>query len=111
MGLPLSLLYSVLVYLPVQRIACDAQQFGGLFHIAIGLFQGLAYCQSFYVFQIQSIVDVLWLCLLHALNLEDIERLAIRKALEQANGNMKQAAELLGITRYALYRKIDKHGI
>ena len=40
----------VLVYLPVQRIACDAQQFGGLFHIAIGLFQGLAYCQSFYVF-------------------------------------------------------------
>ena len=45
------------------------------------------------------------------LNLEDIERLAIRKALEQANGNMKQASELLGITRYALYRKIDKHGI
>ena len=47
----------------------------------------------------------------NTLNLEDIERLAIRKALEQANGNMKQAAELLGITRYALYRKIDKHGI
>jgi transcriptional regulator of acetoin/glycerol metabolism len=45
------------------------------------------------------------------LNLEDIERLAIRKALEQANGNMKLASELLGITRYALYRKIDKHGI
>ena len=47
----------------------------------------------------------------NTLNLEDIERLSIRKALEQANGNMKQAAELLGITRYALYRKIDKHGI
>ena len=33
------------------------------------------------------------------------------EALEQSNGNLSVAAELLGITRYALYRKIDKHGI
>ena len=39
------------------------------------------------------------------------QRAAIRKALEQSNGNLSVAAELLGITRYALYRKIDKHGI
>ena len=45
------------------------------------------------------------------LNLEELERSAIRRALEQSNGNMSMAAELLGITRYALYRKIDKHGI
>lgn len=45
------------------------------------------------------------------LNLEELERTAIRRALEQSNGNMSLAAELLGITRYALYRKIDKHGI
>lgn len=45
------------------------------------------------------------------LNLEQLERNAIRRALEQCNGNMSMAAELLGITRYALYRKIDKHGI
>ncbi len=45
------------------------------------------------------------------LNLEELERTAIRRALEQSNGNMSMAAELLGITRYALYRKIDKHGI
>ena len=45
------------------------------------------------------------------LNLEELERRAIRKALEQSNGNMSIAAELLGITRYALYRRIDKHGI
>lgn len=42
------------------------------------------------------------------LNLEDMERKAIDKALERASGNMSQAAEILGITRYALYRKIDK---
>lgn len=46
-----------------------------------------------------------------SLNLEELERVAIRKALEQCNGNISSAAELLGITRYALYRKIDKHGI
>lgn len=46
-----------------------------------------------------------------SLNLEELERRAIRKALVQSNGNMSIAAELLGITRYALYRRIDKHGI
>lgn len=45
------------------------------------------------------------------LNLEELERAAIRRALGQSNGNLSLAAELLGITRYALYRKIDKHGI
>ena len=47
----------------------------------------------------------------NSLNLEELERIAIRRALEQSNGNMSLAAELLGITRYALYRKIGKHGI
>lgn len=45
------------------------------------------------------------------LNLEQLERATIHRALERSNGNMSMAAELLGITRYALYRKIDKHGI
>lgn len=42
------------------------------------------------------------------LNLEDIERIAIEKALDRADGNMSQAAEILGISRYSLYRKVDK---
>lgn len=46
-----------------------------------------------------------------SLNLEELERQTIRRALEQSNGNLSMAAELLGITRYSLYRKIDKHGI
>ncbi|MDR3267946.1 MAG: sigma-54 dependent transcriptional regulator [Tannerella sp.] len=42
------------------------------------------------------------------LNLEDLEQEAIDKAMKRAAGNMKKAADLLGITRYALYRKLKK---
>ena len=45
------------------------------------------------------------------LNLEKLEREAIAEAVRVAEGNVNQAAELLGITRYALYRKIEKHGL
>jgi transcriptional regulator with PAS, ATPase and Fis domain len=42
------------------------------------------------------------------LNLNYIEREAIEKALRRSEGNLNKAAGLLGITRYALYRKIKK---
>ena len=45
------------------------------------------------------------------LNLEELERNTIKRAVSMSNGNLTQAAELLGITRFALYRKIDKLGI
>ena len=45
------------------------------------------------------------------LNLEQLERTAIAEAVRVAEGNVNQAAELLGITRYALYRKMEKYGI
>ena len=45
------------------------------------------------------------------LNLEKLERKAVEKALRASNGNMSRAAELLGITRFALYRKIEKLGL
>ncbi len=44
-------------------------------------------------------------------NLEEMERNTIEKAVKKANGNLSYAAELLGITRYALYRKIEKLGL
>lgn len=44
------------------------------------------------------------------LNLDELEREAIEKALQQSGGNMNQAAELLGISRFSLYRKIEKQG-
>ena len=45
------------------------------------------------------------------LNLEQLERTAIAEALRTAEGNINRAAELLGITRYALYRKMEKYGL
>ena len=45
------------------------------------------------------------------LNLEQLEREAIAEAVRTAEGNINRAAALLGITRYALYRKMEKYGL
>lgn len=45
------------------------------------------------------------------LNLEELERNAIQKALYNVQGNVSRASELLGITRFALYRKMEKFGL
>ena len=45
------------------------------------------------------------------LNLEKLEKNAIERALKISAGNMSKAAELLGITRFALYRKLEKWGL
>ena len=42
------------------------------------------------------------------LNLERLEQEAIERAMNVAGGNVTRAAELLGITRFALYRKLNK---
>lgn len=42
------------------------------------------------------------------MNLEELERDAIERAMKRADNNVSRAAELLGITRYALYRKMEK---
>ena len=43
------------------------------------------------------------------LNLEELEIRAIQMALKRCGGNVSSAAELLGITRYTLYRKMEKN--
>ena len=45
------------------------------------------------------------------LNLEDIEQAAVRKALSKHGGNISRAANELGISRKALYRRIEKYGL
>ena len=45
------------------------------------------------------------------LNLEQLERQAIEKSLRISNGNISRAAEYLGITSFALYRKLEKLGL
>jgi DNA-binding NtrC family response regulator len=45
------------------------------------------------------------------LNLEDIEKNTIIKAVERHQGNISKAAKELGLTRAALYRRLDKYDI
>jgi two-component system, NtrC family, response regulator HydG len=48
---------------------------------------------------------------LDTLNLDDIEQAAVRKALSKHGGNISRAADELGISRKALYRRIEKYGL
>lgn len=45
------------------------------------------------------------------MSLESVEALLIRKALARAGGNVSHAADALGLSRGALYRRIEKHGL
>jgi DNA-binding NtrC family response regulator len=46
-----------------------------------------------------------------AASLDRLEREHILRVLERARGNKKAAAELLGVSRRALYRRIERHGL
>jgi DNA-binding NtrC family response regulator len=48
---------------------------------------------------------------LEELSLEAVESILIRKALSRAAGNVSHAAEALGLSRGALYRRMEKYGI
>jgi DNA-binding NtrC family response regulator len=48
---------------------------------------------------------------LEDLNLERVEKMVIRKALEKYRGNISQAGKELGLTRSALYRRLEKYGL
>lgn len=45
------------------------------------------------------------------LSLDEIERMTVRKILARHNGNITLASKELGITRAALYRRIEKFGL
>ena len=46
---------------------------------------------------------------LEEMSLEEVERLLIEKALKRFGGNVSQAAEALGLSRSALYRRMQKY--
>jgi len=48
---------------------------------------------------------------LEDLSLESVEAILIRKALQRSQGNVSQAAETLGLSRGALYRRMEKYGL
>ncbi len=45
------------------------------------------------------------------MSLEEVESLLIRKTLARFSGNISHAAEALGLSRSALYRRIQKYGL
>ena len=45
------------------------------------------------------------------LNLQDIEKMLVEKALDKHEGNISKAAKELGLTRAALYRRLEKFNL
>ena len=48
---------------------------------------------------------------LDEMGLDDVERLFIKKALEKYDGSVTEAAKALGLSRSAMYRRLQKHGL
>jgi DNA-binding NtrC family response regulator len=48
---------------------------------------------------------------LEDMSLEDVERLLIQKALAKHQGNVSLAAKALGLSRSALYRRLERYGL
>ena len=44
-------------------------------------------------------------------SLEDVEAFLIKKALARNNGNARKAAEALGLSRSAFYRRLQQYGL
>ncbi|WP_342120418.1 sigma-54-dependent transcriptional regulator [Pseudoduganella sp. OTU4001] len=45
------------------------------------------------------------------MTLDQVERLMIEKAMEQHQGNISRVAAALGLSRAALYRRLERHGL
>jgi len=48
---------------------------------------------------------------LERLTLDEVERELIRRALKRHDGNVSEAAKALGLSRSALYRRLERHGL
>lgn len=46
-----------------------------------------------------------------SMNLEETEKILIRKVIDKHGGNISKAAKELGLTRASLYRRIEKYGL
>jgi DNA-binding NtrC family response regulator len=45
------------------------------------------------------------------MNLDEVEKMLVRKVIDKHGGNISRAAKELGLTRASLYRRIEKHGL
>ena len=49
--------------------------------------------------------------MIESYNLEEVEKHTIKQSLKKHNGNISKAARELGLTRAALYRRLEKYGL
>jgi transcriptional regulator of acetoin/glycerol metabolism len=45
------------------------------------------------------------------MSLEEVESFLIKKAMTRFDGNVSQAAKTLGLSRSALYRRLQRYGL
>jgi DNA-binding NtrC family response regulator len=45
------------------------------------------------------------------MSIDEVEAALIRKVMRRCDGNISQAADALGLSRAALYRRIEKYGL
>jgi transcriptional regulator of acetoin/glycerol metabolism len=48
---------------------------------------------------------------LEEMSLDEVERHLIQRTLGRHDGNVSQAAKALGLSRSAMYRRLQKHGL
>ena len=61
--------------------------------------------------EIQRLRDVNGGSSLTTMRLLDVEGLLVRQAMERHSGNVSRAARALGLSRSALYRRLERHKI
>lgn len=64
---------------------------------------------DFFISQIEDIKDANMIP--SNMNLEETEKMLIRKVIDKHGGNISKAAKELGLTRASLYRRIEKYGL
>ena len=62
-------------------------------------------------FMLQNLIENEGETALPSYNLDDLEKWAIQKSMTRHQGNITRAAEELGLTRAALYRRLEKYGL
>ncbi|MEO1260134.1 MAG: sigma-54 dependent transcriptional regulator [Bacteroidota bacterium] len=62
-------------------------------------------------FMLQNLIESEGETALPSYNLDDLEKWAIQKSMTRHQGNITRAAEELGLTRAALYRRLEKYGL
>ena len=62
-------------------------------------------------FMLQNLIEDEGETALPSYNLDDLEKWAIQKSMTRHQGNITRAADELGLTRAALYRRLEKYGL